>query len=336
MDNDKASRSVFVGNIPYEATEETLRQIFGEIGHVRSFRLVTDKETGKPKGYGFVEYSDRATAASAIRNLQGREVFGRNLRVDSASQDGLTGGKDRNTGMNAPNNAYETQQAHNASIAAVKREADNRMDTSGGRSGSRSNPQSGKDVVKDEGKYGDPVVPKEAPESISHAVASLPPEQMFQLMKEMKECITNNPHEARNMLLQNPQLAYALLQAQVVMRIVDPEIAMKMLHRQAPVQPLVVGGVRAQPVPRPKANTASNYLSKNTQAAQNATQQVKQPARPTSKREAPAIDGNDREKAQLIMQVMNLTEEQINMLPLEQRRSILELRAQLASQTGGR
>ena len=65
-------------------------------------------------------------------------------------------------------------------------------------------------------------------------------------MKEMKECINNNPHEARNMLLQNPQLAYALLQAQVSMRIVDPDIAMKMLHRQAPVQPLLSSGVNTR------------------------------------------------------------------------------------------
>ena len=50
------------------------------------------------------------------------------------------------------------------------------------------------------------------------AVASLPPEQMFQLMQQMKMCIQNNPQEARVMLAQNPQLAYALLQAQVVMR----------------------------------------------------------------------------------------------------------------------
>ena len=49
-------------------------------------------------------------------------------------------------------------------------------------------------------------------------VASLPPEQMFQLMQQMKVCIQNNPQEARTMLAQNPQLAYALLQAQVVMR----------------------------------------------------------------------------------------------------------------------
>merc|ERR1712110_335471 len=226
-------------------------------------------------------------------------------------------------GMNAPNNAYETQQAHNASIAAVKREADNRMDTSGGRSGSRSNPQSGKDVVKDEGKYGDPVVPKEAPESISHAVASLPPEQMFQLMKEMKECITNNPHEARNMLLQNPQLAYALLQAQVVMRIVDPEIAMKMLHRQAPVQPLIHSGVNTRVVGSKekldRLNTATSERedrSRRERAPQPTRPTQPKPVQPKTEPKQPN-DGNDREKAQLIMQVMNLTNDQINMLPLE-------------------
>jgi cleavage stimulation factor subunit 2 len=60
--------------------------------------------------------------------------------------------------------------------------------------------------------------PEKAPESISKAVASLPPENMFELMKQMKQCIQNNPQEARVMLNQNPQLAYALLQAQVVMR----------------------------------------------------------------------------------------------------------------------
>lgn len=48
---------------------------------------------------------------------------------------------------------------------------------------------------------------------------------MYDLMKQMKTCIQNNPNEAREMLVRNPQLAYALLQAQVVMRIVDPQTA---------------------------------------------------------------------------------------------------------------
>ncbi len=66
-----------------------------------------------------------------------------------------------------------------------------------------------------ESPYGDNVSPDKAPEAISRAVASLPPEQMFELMKQMKLCIQNNMNEARTMLLNNPQLAYALLQVNI-------------------------------------------------------------------------------------------------------------------------
>ncbi|XP_037316498.2 cleavage stimulation factor subunit 2 isoform X2 [Pungitius pungitius] len=193
---DRSLRSVFVGNIPYEATEEQLKDIFSEVGLVVSFRLVYDRETGKPKGYGFCEYQDQETALSAMRNLNGREFSGRALRVDNA--------------------ASEKNKEELKSLGT------------------------GAPII--ESPYGDNIQPQEAPESISRAVASLPPEQMFELMKQMKLCVQNSPQEARNMLLQNPQLAYALLQAQVVMRIVDPEIALKMLHRQTPVQPLISSG----------------------------------------------------------------------------------------------
>uniref|UniRef100_A0A8D0DBA2 Cleavage stimulation factor, 3' pre-RNA, subunit 2 n=1 Tax=Sander lucioperca TaxID=283035 RepID=A0A8D0DBA2_SANLU len=177
---DRSLRSVFVGNIPYEATEEQLKDIFSEVGLVVSFRLVYDRETGKPKGYGFCEYQDQETALSAMRNLNGREFSGRALRVDNA--------------------ASEKNKEELKSLGT------------------------GAPII--ESPYGDTIQPQEAPESISRAVASLPPEQMFELMKQMKLCVQNSPQEARNMLLQNPQLAYALLQAQVVMRIVDPEIAL--------------------------------------------------------------------------------------------------------------
>ncbi|OXU29714.1 hypothetical protein TSAR_011122 [Trichomalopsis sarcophagae] len=185
---DKSMRSVFVGNIPYEATEENLKDIFSEVGPVLSFKLVFDRETGKPKGYGFCEYKDQETALSAMRNLNGYEIGGRTLRVDNAC----------------------TEK-------------------------SRMEMQSLLQGQNTENPYGEVVQADKAPEAISKAVASLPPEQMFELMKQMKLCVQNNPNEARQMLLQNPQLAYALLQAQVVMRIVDPHTAVSMLHKANPI-----------------------------------------------------------------------------------------------------
>jgi len=201
---DKSMRSVFVGNIPYEATEEKLKDIFSEVGPVTSFKLVYDRETGKPKGYGFCEYKDQETALSAMRNLNSREIAGRTLRVDNA--------------------CTEKSRMEMQTLMAGP-------------------------VVEDS-PYGAPIEPSRAPETIGKAVASLPPEQMFQLMQQMKLCIQNNPQEARTMLLQNPQLAYALLQAQVVMRIVDPETAVTMLHKNTPsVPPIGAPSSRGGPPP---------------------------------------------------------------------------------------
>lgn len=61
-----------------------MKDIFREVGPVLSFKLVFDRETGKPKGYGFCEYKDQETALSAMRNLNGYEIGGRSLRVDNA------------------------------------------------------------------------------------------------------------------------------------------------------------------------------------------------------------------------------------------------------------
>lgn len=85
--------SVFVGNIPYDATEATLGELFAEAGPVRELRLVADRDSGKLRGYGFVEYDDYATAMSAVRNLNGREYNGRALRVDHAETMAMGGGK---------------------------------------------------------------------------------------------------------------------------------------------------------------------------------------------------------------------------------------------------
>ncbi|CAH0752040.1 unnamed protein product [Diatraea saccharalis] len=210
---DKSMRSVFVGNIPYEATEEKLKDIFSEVGPVLSFKLVFDRETGKPKGYGFCEYKDQETALSAMRNLNGYEIGGRSLRVDNAC----------------------TEKSRMEMQALMQ----------------------GPQV---ENPYGDPVEPEKAPEAISKAVATLPPEQMFELMKQMKLCIQNNPTEARNMLLQNPQLAYALLQAQVIMRIVDPATAVSMLHPSNPVPPVLQPGDKPPPNPYMPSNPPPGLL----------------------------------------------------------------------------
>ncbi|KAL0226904.1 hypothetical protein P9112_014228 [Eukaryota sp. TZLM1-RC] len=79
--------TVFVGNIAFESTRDEILDIFSEAGTVTNFNLVTDHDTGKPKGFGFVEYNNEASAHLAIRKLDKREHRGRQLRVGYADAD---------------------------------------------------------------------------------------------------------------------------------------------------------------------------------------------------------------------------------------------------------
>ncbi|CAL5062623.1 unnamed protein product [Urochloa decumbens] len=84
--NCRCSRVVFVGNIPFHASEKELRDACELIGPIRSLRLSADPATGKRKGYAFVEYPDDETARSACRNLGGHPLRGRELRVSLAGR----------------------------------------------------------------------------------------------------------------------------------------------------------------------------------------------------------------------------------------------------------
>ena len=71
---------IYVGNLPFTATDAELRTLFSEHGTVESVSLPTDRETGRPRGFGFVEMN-RADASRAIQNLNGKDMGGRALRV---------------------------------------------------------------------------------------------------------------------------------------------------------------------------------------------------------------------------------------------------------------
>ena len=76
--------NLYVGNLSYEATEEEVRQLFAEFGEVTSVNLITDRDTGRLRGFGFVEMSDASAAKAAIEGLNGKDVAGRALTVNEA------------------------------------------------------------------------------------------------------------------------------------------------------------------------------------------------------------------------------------------------------------
>ena len=76
--------NIFVGNLAYTATEDDLRQLFTPYGVVDKINIITDRDTGRAKGFGFVEMPESQAAKAAIQGLQGTELAGRALTVNEA------------------------------------------------------------------------------------------------------------------------------------------------------------------------------------------------------------------------------------------------------------
>ncbi|KAG6614009.1 cleavage stimulation factor 64-kda subunit [Phytophthora cinnamomi] len=183
-------RSVFVGNIPYDVTEDMLKEIF-EAGSVVNFRLVTDRETGKPKGYGFCEYADGATALSAMRNLNGYEINGRNLRVDFADGGDKSGERTENVTTMAATPATE-EPAVATSGTAGQMEAPTM------------------------------VTGEMAIHAIESAIARLGPVKLYDMLVQLKEHARQKPEVTKSILMANPALTHAIVQSFKTLQIPIP------------------------------------------------------------------------------------------------------------------
>lgn len=76
--------NIYVGNLSYQADEQSVGDMFAAYGEVSSVRIITDRETGRPRGFGFVEMSSEADGQKAINALNGQEDFGRALKINEA------------------------------------------------------------------------------------------------------------------------------------------------------------------------------------------------------------------------------------------------------------
>jgi RNA recognition motif-containing protein len=77
-------KKLFVGNLPFSATDQTIKEAFSRCGTVESAKIITDRDTGRSKGFGFVEMSSDAEASEAISKLNGTELEGRAMSVSEA------------------------------------------------------------------------------------------------------------------------------------------------------------------------------------------------------------------------------------------------------------
>lgn len=278
--NGVRSCTVFIGNIPYDASEEDLKGIFGRVGSVESLRLVYDRDTKQPKGYGFCDYSDPDTAMSAVRNLNDAEFNGRKLRIDLADN-ALRGREIPLSKLSAPSLPSALPitdvQARPAlppvgpvptSVTAVPlphpTPTSGTIRPLGPPSGAVSSAVPASDTHAD--VFGN-TTSATSPEAvisaatacteIAETIAAMPQSQLQLCLGAMKELAVACPEEARALLQDNPQLCYALLHAQFMLGMnLEPsepanEAEMQRLRAEAARRPTIIPLVPAGNVGTP-------------------------------------------------------------------------------------
>ena len=181
--------SVFVGNIPYEATEDELKTIFSRVGPVVSIRLMHDKDTRQPKGFGFIEYRDIETAYSCMRNLNDVESGGRPMRVDWADHE--------------LRNAESVQKVLRTANAEVSERTEKIV---------------AEKLQEFKGKITDDMMDAVNDDMRTHReieqiVNHLSRDQMTLLLSELRKLVLQSPEIARTYLDTNPQIKVAAMYA---------------------------------------------------------------------------------------------------------------------------
>eukprot|EP00049_Salpingoeca_infusionum_P025464 m.19530 g.19530 ORF g.19530 m.19530 type:complete len:464 (+) comp8044_c0_seq1:96-1487(+) len=211
--------SVFVGNVSWEATEEELREIFSRAGPVKALRLVADPATGKPRGFGFVEYFNPQNAQSAIRNINGELLKGRALRVDESSG---RGSHPRGSSNNRPlvgGVGMPSSSSFRAPAPAPPTEATQPTPP--------FVPETKQTVV-----HGPANTTDEQASSIVKRIGSdMPVEQVFAMMKQLKAMAQRNPYGAKELFSTQPQLCFAVVQALIRLDMINKDVAEGMLKQ---------------------------------------------------------------------------------------------------------
>ena len=255
------SSTVFVGNVPFDVTDSQLHDLFSTVGPVSSLRILNDRDTGKPRGFGFVSYADRETAASAVRNLNNYELNNRMLKVNFADQEqekrmGGGGGGGGERGGGDRGNEGGGGKSNNSSSSSTS-------------SSSSSSPLSfvGSSAVPNPFLSPSPSLPYN-PSDITSLLRTLSRDQLLEILTEMKRFCSSNPEGAKQLLLDTPQLAHALLQIELLFGLVSVDEAKRMELERRPIgmpshaplpppslPPITSGG--ALPPPPPPASYAS-------------------------------------------------------------------------------
>lgn len=245
-----------------------------------------NSETGKPKGYGFADFADADAAASAVRNLNDHEVMGRKIRVD---------------------------WPHN-----------NEKDSVPPDYSQQSQPMMNQDPTQQQPIQGSAPLPPlppgvelppqiDCPNAISHTLASLPPNQLLDVLTQMKSLAVADPARATELLRQAPQLAYAVFQALLLMNLVEYQLLGSIVEQAA------------QPPQVPQQPTPQQFQQYGVPGQISTPPVTGTPFAPPPVQPAAPMHGQE----ELLQQVLSMPQATIDALPPMERSQIMLLRQQL-------
>ncbi|OCT53255.1 RNA recognition motif containing protein [Cladophialophora carrionii] len=291
------SRSVFVGNIPFNLSEENIIRILNQVGTVVKFRLMTNPDTGKSKGFGFADFQDADQAASAVRNLNDYEIDGRKIRVDW------------------PHNNEKDSVPTNYDQASAP--AGDGLNNSGAASALPPLPP-GVDLPPN----------LRATDAISQTLSTLPPPQLLDVLTQMKGLAISDPARATSLLKTAPQLSYAIFQALILMNLVDPKVLAQVVEQAArPAQPAAVAP--PQPVPQQYPGYPP-VMVPGQMPPRPPPQQYAPPAMPQQQQPPPQPQQQPQISHQeMIQQVLAMDQRTIDSFSPAERAQIMQIRASM-------
>lgn len=301
---------IFVGNLAFNTTEEQLHQAFSEIGRVLNVRLVTDLDTGKPRGFAFVEFENPEAALAAIRNMNDYELNGRRLRVNFSNSSHL---EDMASKLGMDFSAQKEQRAQSTS-------------------GSNSNQAAA-----------------EGTSAVATALKGFSKGEVYDVVAKLKEIAEKDTDEARRLISGHPQLPEALLYLMSQLDMIKTPVpsAEAALPVAMPPAAAVVPVPTSRPAdPRQRAadpRRAAAPATARVDPRQRMDPRQKPPAAalppPPPPRSMPppprsSYPGAANLDPTLVQQVMSLTPQMIQQLPPDKQQSILQLRQQITGRPG--
>lgn len=299
------SRCVFVGNIPYDATDQQLQEFFSSVSGPDGvqIRIMYDRQRGTPKGYGFVEFKDAKLAQMAIRNLNGQNFRGRNLSVDVAEDDSVSKGRRGPVGGHKRTRPSEHRGMDRKPI----------------------------DRDRDRGRFRSFVKEKtftKTSDQITKIVTEMDEVEKGEILEELRELIRSNEPGARNLLMESPQLAQAILLINLQfdmckideLRNVCDVVDETRPNEDPPLAPPILIPVPAPYPTRPMAPPLAAPIPYPPMPVA--------PAMPVAVRQIPVLDPKQQS---VLNDVLALTPAQIQAQPPEVQAKILSVKQQLAA-----